>query len=67
MVSVTLSELNRMDLESFVAHLGNLVEYFPVLAAAIYDKRPFTSNWELIGHVYRVIDKLPFEGTQCEV
>ena len=29
----TLNELNSMDLASFVAVFGNLVEYFPVLAA----------------------------------
>ena len=58
----TLEELNATDLASFVARLGNLVEYFPVLAAALYQRRPFASREELLASAHDIIDALPIVG-----
>ena len=58
----TLSELNSMDLASFVALFGNLVEYFPVLAASLYQRRPFASMEELVACAHDIIDALPIVG-----
>ncbi len=57
-----LSELNTMDVSAFVEALGNIVEFFPVLAAAIHPKRPFASREHLLAEAHRVMDALPFEG-----
>ena len=62
MSSSTLEELNEMELAAFVARLGNLVEYFPVLAASLYQRRPFGSREELVGHAHDILDALPIVG-----
>ena len=51
-----------MDLASFVALFGNLVEYFPVLAASLYQRRPFVSTEELVACAHIIIDTLPIVG-----
>ena len=60
--STTLNELNTMDLASFVTLFGNLVEYFPVLAASLYQRRPFASTEDLVACAHDIIDALPIVG-----
>ena len=62
MSALTMEELNALDLSAFVAHLGNLVEYFPVLAAALYQRRPFASREELVACAHEIVDALPIGG-----
>ena len=66
MSALTISELNALDLSAFVAHLGNLVEYFPVLAAALYQRRPFATREELVACAHEIVDALPIDG-ECQV
>ena len=65
--STTLSELNTMDLASFVTLFGNLVEYFPVLAASLYQRRPFASKEELVACAHDIIDALPIVGVWVNI
>jgi hypothetical protein len=68
MVSVvSVSDLNRMDLDPFVLHLGSLIQHFPVVAASVYSKRPFHNKRDLTNHVWTFIDTLPKEGTNYPI
>src|SRR5580765_3634397 len=40
---LTLDEVNRMDLDAFVAAFGDVIEFTPAAAKAAFDKRPFAT------------------------
>ena len=43
MLGVALDELNRTDSQTFAAALGDVFEHSPWVAAAAYERRPFTT------------------------
>jgi len=61
---VTLDELNRMDYEDFIQHLGNLVEHCGICAAAVWALRPFYSVQQLHSEICNFIDQLPSIGRE---
>ena len=51
-----------MDQSSFVARLGNLIEYSPWFAASLYECRPFASTEELVESSHEIINNMPIVG-----
>ncbi|XP_078697147.1 2-oxo-4-hydroxy-4-carboxy-5-ureidoimidazoline decarboxylase-like [Branchiostoma floridae x Branchiostoma belcheri] len=57
-------ELNKLDFEEFVEKLGNIVEKSPVVAAAVWSKRPFYSLQDVHKAACDFIDGLPMNGKE---
>ena len=58
----SVTEVNEMDLESFVDAFGGIVERSPVLLAAIWHSRPFGSTTQILASIHESIAQLPREG-----
>ena len=57
-----LAEINRLNFEHFTDHLGNVIEHCPVLAAALWNQRPFDSVSHMVAELANIISDLPKSG-----
>ncbi|XP_066281961.1 2-oxo-4-hydroxy-4-carboxy-5-ureidoimidazoline decarboxylase-like [Branchiostoma lanceolatum] len=56
--------LNKLNFEEFVEKLGNIVEKSPMVAAAVWSKRPFCSLQDVHKAIGDFIDGLPIYGKE---
>lgn len=56
--------LNSLSYEEFVKRFGNVVENCPVIAAAVWSKRPFDNLSALESAIHEFIDALPESGKE---
>ncbi|XP_067842104.1 2-oxo-4-hydroxy-4-carboxy-5-ureidoimidazoline decarboxylase-like [Heptranchias perlo] len=56
--------VNSMNYEEFVSVFGNVVEKCPLIAAAVWTSRPFTSLCALEKNIGDFIDSLPRSGKE---
>ncbi|EDO43473.1 predicted protein [Nematostella vectensis] len=61
-VKLTIQEVNKFSQEDFIRRFGNIVEMTPLCAAAISDKRPFSSVDDLYRQMCSFIDGLSQDG-----
>ncbi|MBN3281753.1 URAD decarboxylase, partial [Polyodon spathula] len=59
-----LKTVNSMTCEEFVSVFGNVVERCPLIAAALWSRRPFSSTLELENGFNEFIDSLSIEGKE---
>nr|XP_014335739.1 PREDICTED: putative 2-oxo-4-hydroxy-4-carboxy-5-ureidoimidazoline decarboxylase [Bos mutus] len=59
-----IEKVNSMDFGEFVDVFGNVIERCPLIAAAVWSKRPFSGLGDLEKHFFAFIDGLPLSG-QC--
>ena len=57
-VMSSLVQIDALSLETFMSLLGNAVEHFPSLAAAVWLKRPFESEESLVQAFHKELDGL---------
>lgn len=61
--SMDIGAVNDLSYEEFVDVFGNVVERCPVVAAAVWPRRPFRDVGELEAAINHFIDALPQSGT----
>ncbi|XP_061881114.1 2-oxo-4-hydroxy-4-carboxy-5-ureidoimidazoline decarboxylase-like [Entelurus aequoreus] len=59
-----LSRVNQLSYEDFVSTFGNVVEKCPIVAAAVWARRPFGSMDALEDAISDFIDALPESGRE---
>lgn len=59
-----LEKVNSMDFGEFVDAFGNVIERCPLIAAAVWSQRPFSSSEDLEKHFFDFIDALPQAGQE---
>lgn len=59
-----IEKVNSMDFREFVDVFGNVVERCPLVAAAVWSRRPFSNAAELECHFLAFIDALPQSGQE---
>lgn len=57
-----ITAANDLSYEEFVNIFGNVVEKCPIVAAAVWSKRPFLSSTALQAAINEFIDILPQSG-----
>ncbi|MGH0183671.1 UNVERIFIED_CONTAM: hypothetical protein FKN15_012624 [Acipenser sinensis] len=62
--SMDVQTVNSMTCEEFVCVFGNVVERCPLIAAALWSRRPFSSTLELENGFNEFIDSLSIEGKE---
>ncbi|XP_030055249.1 putative 2-oxo-4-hydroxy-4-carboxy-5-ureidoimidazoline decarboxylase [Microcaecilia unicolor] len=61
---MNMKAVNSMNYEEFIDLFGNAVEKCPLIAAAIWSKRPFTTVVDLETSIFEFIDSLPQTGKE---
>ncbi|XP_010888305.1 2-oxo-4-hydroxy-4-carboxy-5-ureidoimidazoline decarboxylase [Esox lucius] len=56
--------VNSLPYEDFVDVFGNVVEKCPIVAAAVWSRRPFSSLADLVASINDFIDALPESGKE---
>ena len=59
---ISIQELNKLEFEDFIKLMGNIIEHCPVLTAALWRCRPFSSIEHLILKMANIVDELPHLG-----
>ncbi|XP_040278545.1 putative 2-oxo-4-hydroxy-4-carboxy-5-ureidoimidazoline decarboxylase [Bufo bufo] len=59
-----LETLNSMNYEKFLDVFGNIIEKCPLITAAVWSRRPFSSFCEVEDNVYEFIESLPVSGKE---
>lgn len=59
---LSISAINNLDWNSFIATFGNVVEGSPDCAAAVYFKKPFLSFDNFVAAMTQFLDDLPKDG-----
>ncbi|XP_029458463.1 putative 2-oxo-4-hydroxy-4-carboxy-5-ureidoimidazoline decarboxylase [Rhinatrema bivittatum] len=59
-----IKAVNSMSYEEFIDLFGNAVEKCPLIAGAIWSKRPFTTFVDLETSIFEFIDSLPQTGKE---
>ncbi|ELR51748.1 2-oxo-4-hydroxy-4-carboxy-5-ureidoimidazoline decarboxylase [Bos mutus] len=59
-----IEKVNSMDFGEFVDVFGNVIERCPLIAAAVWSKRPFSGLGDLEKHFFAFIDGLPLSETE---
>ncbi|XP_076866860.1 2-oxo-4-hydroxy-4-carboxy-5-ureidoimidazoline decarboxylase [Brachyhypopomus gauderio] len=59
-----ISDVNALSYEEFVEIFGNVVEKCPIISAAIWTQRPFSSLAEMEAQISEFIDSLPQSGQE---
>ena len=59
---IHLKKLNSLDYETFMNMFGNVVEHCPLVAASIWNCRPFSSANEMMFAIENVVHGLPDLG-----
>ncbi|XP_069559565.1 2-oxo-4-hydroxy-4-carboxy-5-ureidoimidazoline decarboxylase [Brachyistius frenatus] len=59
-----IAAVNALPYEDFVDILGNVVEKCPIVAAAVWSRRPFVSSTALEACINDFIDALPESGKE---
>ena len=54
-----MENLNSAGYEEFVDLLGNVIEHCPIIAAAVWSRRPFADVKDLHATICRAVDELP--------
>lgn len=57
-----MDQVNSMDFREFVDVFGNVIERCPLIAAAVWSKRPFSGPDDLEKSFFDFIDGLPRAG-----
>lgn len=57
-----IEKVNSMDFGEFVDVFGNVIERCPLIAAAVWSQRPFSSLEDLEKHFFAIVDALPQSG-----
>ena len=57
-----LKKLNTLDYETFMNTFGNVIEHCPLVAASIWNCRPFSSANEMMFAIEDVVRGLPDLG-----
>ena len=57
-----IEKVNSMGFGEFVDVFGNVIERCPLIAAAVWSKRPFSGLGDLEKHFFAFIDGLPLSG-----
>ena len=65
MVKLTLAAVNGLDYEEFIEVFGNVIEHCPVIAAAVWSYRPFSTAEALHEAVCQVIQGFDIES-RCQ-
>ena len=60
--AMDIEKVNSMDFGEFVDVFGNVIERCPLIAAAVWSKRPFSGLGDLEKHFFAFIDGLPLSG-----
>ena len=55
---ISIQELNKLEFEDFIKLMGNIIEHCPVLTAALWRCRPFSSIEHLILKMSNIVDEL---------
>ncbi|XP_017912081.1 PREDICTED: putative 2-oxo-4-hydroxy-4-carboxy-5-ureidoimidazoline decarboxylase [Capra hircus] len=59
-----IEKVNSMGFGEFVDVFGNVIERCPLIAAAVWSKRPFSGLGDLEKHFFAFIDGLPLSGQE---
>ena len=59
--------MNSWSYEEFTSILGNVVEHCPVIAAAVWSNRPYTTIHHLQQEFSTTIDQLPLTGNYTTI
>ena len=62
MATLDLAEINKLGFAEFTDKFANIIEHCPVIAAAVWSKRPFADLRSLENAFSDVIDELPTCG-----
>ena len=62
MNKVSVDAVNALDYDEFVERFGNTIEHCPVMAAAAWERRPFTSARDIHSAIADVIDRSQTDG-----
>ena len=62
LIMISIQELNKLEFEDFIKLMGNIIEHCPVLTAALWRCRPFSSIEHLILKMSNIVDELPHLG-----
>ncbi|KAJ8010720.1 hypothetical protein DPEC_G00078100 [Dallia pectoralis] len=62
--SMDIALVNSLPYDDFVDVFGNVVERCPIIAAAVWSGRPFSSTADLEASIYEFIDALPESGKE---
>lgn len=57
-----MEKVNSMGFGEFVDVFGNVIEKCPLVAAAVWSRRPFSGSEDLEKHFFDFIDALPRSG-----
>jgi len=61
---VTIEQLNDMNYEEFIKTIGNVIEHYPLCAAAVWASRPFSNLKALHQAIACFINELPVLGRE---
>ena len=59
MKMLTISELNSLNFQDFIAKTGNVVEHCPIVAGVLWKQRPFQSFEDLNDKIKEIVQSLP--------
>lgn len=60
--AMDMEKVNSMGFSEFVDVFGNVIEKCPLVAAAVWSRRPFSGSEDLEKHFFDFIDALPRSG-----
>lgn len=58
----TVAEVNSLSYEDFIDTFGNVVEKCPLIAAVVWERRPFRSVQDMQTVFEKTIDEITIEG-----
>ncbi|XP_071989083.1 putative 2-oxo-4-hydroxy-4-carboxy-5-ureidoimidazoline decarboxylase [Engystomops pustulosus] len=61
---MNLDAVNSMSYEQFLDIFGNIIEKCPIITAAVWSRRPFSSFGEVEDGVHEFIESLPISGKE---
>ena len=59
-----MDEINRLPWEHFMQRFGNVVEHGPIVAGAVWARRPFASREDLHRALCEFLDQMSDEGKE---